>query len=551
MKHKNQVCVAALLAAVLVCGGCTRSGTAETATPVTDDKVTPPVMGWSSWNAFRVNISEDIIKQQADLLVQKGLKDAGYRYVNIDDGYFGKRDVQGKMQAHETRFPGGMKPVVDHIHSLGLKAGIYTDAGNNTCGSRGDNDPNGIGAGIYGHEDQDAQLYFGDWDFDFIKIDYCGGDYLGLDERKRYTAIRQSIDRVKKGVSVNICRWAFPGTWAKDLAASWRISGDINASWNSLKYVVGKNLYLSAYARGGHYNDMDMMIVGFRDRCLVGGHGLTLSEETAHFGLWCIMSSPLLIGCDLSTLPDSTLQLITNPELIALNQDSLGLQAYVAQHEGEGYVLVKDIEQKRGLTRAVALYNPSDADCAFSVPFADLELAGQVKVRDLAERADLGSFSDRLEMTLPARSARFFRLEAENRLEPTVYEAEWAYLPLFNDLGKNSKGIRYAYDAEASGRMKVGFLGGQPENYAEWTEVYSEKGGQYGLTVYYSYGKGRKLELAINGKPVEVGPLADDDAHHSITVPVTLKPGYNVVRMGNSYNWAPDIDRFTLAMAME
>ena len=212
---------------------------------------------------------------------------------------------------------------------------------------------------------------------------------------------------------------------------------------------------------------------------------------------------------------------------------------------------VKDIEQKRGLTRAVALYNPSDADCAFSVPFADLELAGQVKVRDLAERADLGSFSDRLEMTLPARSARFFRLEAENRLEPTVYEAEWAYLPLFNDLGKNSKGIRYAYDAEASGRMKVGFLGGQPENYAEWTEVYSEKGGQYGLTVYYSYGKGRKLELAINGKPVEVGPLADDDAHHSITVPVTLKPGYNVVRMGNSYNWAPDIDRFTLAMAME
>ena len=131
-----------------------------------------PLMGWSSWNAYRVNISEDIIKHQADLMVEKGLKDAGYRFINIDDGFFGYRDETGKMHEHAQRFPNGMKVVVDHIHNLGLKAGIYTDAGNNTCGSMSDQDKAGIGAGIYGHEAQDAQLYFGDWGFDFIKIDY-------------------------------------------------------------------------------------------------------------------------------------------------------------------------------------------------------------------------------------------------------------------------------------------------------------------------------------------------------------------------------------------
>ena len=146
---------------------------------------------------------------------------------------------------------------------------------------------------------------------------------------------------------------------------------------------------------------MDMMVIGFRDNSKVGGKGLTPTEEEAHFGLWCIMSSPLLIGCNLENLPDSSLQLLTNKELIALNQDPLGLQAYVAQHENEGYVLVKDIEQKRGNVRAVALYNPSDTLCSFSVPFTSLEFGGNVKVRDLARQNDLGNFSDVFERTLP------------------------------------------------------------------------------------------------------------------------------------------------------
>ena len=510
MKNRFHLLTTAIVS--LLCVSCAETQVSQSGSK---EAVNPPIMGWSSWNAFRVDISEDIIKNQADLMVKKGLKDVGYRYINIDDGYFGERDGNGKMQANKSRFPNGMKPVADHIHSLGMKAGIYTDAGNNTCGSIADNDHAGVGAGIHGHEQQDAQLYFDEWGFDFIKIDYCGGDLLGLDEEERYTSIRNSIDKVNKDVSVNICRWAFPGTWAKDVATSWRISGDINAHWGSLKYVVGKNLYLSAYAKDGHYNDMDMMVIGFRNNSKVGGNGLTPTEEEAHFGLWCIMSSPLLIGCNLESLPESSLQLLTNKELIALNQDPLGLQAYVVQHENEGYVLVKDIEQKRGNVRAVALYNPSDTVCSFSVPFSALEFSGNVKVR-----------------------------------EPTLYEAEWAYLPMFNDLGKNPKGILYAADQEASGKMKVGFLGGHPENYAEWPEVYSADGGRYEMTIHYSFGKGRQLEIDVNGIVTKVDSLGEDDKHNQITIPVDLKAGYNHIRMGNSYNWAPDIDCFTLTKAM-
>lgn len=507
----------------------------------------PPLMGWSSWNAYRVNISEDIIKHQADLMVEKGLKDAGYRFINIDDGFFGYRDETGKMHEHAQRFPNGMKVVVDHIHNLGLKAGIYTDAGNNTCGSMSDQDKAGIGAGIYGHEAQDAQLYFGDWGFDFIKIDYCGGSYLGLNERDRYTDIRQHIDIVNRQVALNICRWAYPGTWAKEVAGSWRISGDIQARWESIKYVVGKNLYLSAYAGDRHYNDMDMMVVGFREASPVGGEGLTQTEEEAHFGLWCIMSSPLLIGCNLEKMSDATLELLKNKELLALNQDPLGLQAYVVQHENEGYVLVKDIEQKRGKVRAVALYNPSEQPCSFTVPLTDLEFEGTVKVRDLVKHRDLGKVDGALKQEVPAHGAMILRIEGKKRIEPTVYEAEWAYLPLFDDLGKNPNAVRYTPQEGTSGKMIVGYLGGQPENYAEWKEVYSEKGGQYRMTVQYTQGAGRQLELTVNGEKQVLKQLGDDNGLRTVTVPVTLKPGYNTVRMGNSYNWAPDIDCFTLS----
>lgn len=498
-----------------------------------------PIMGWSSWNTYHVNISDELIKRQADELVATGLKDAGYHYINIDDGFFGTRDSTGKMHAHPQRFPKGLKCVADYIHSLGLKAGIYSDAGANTCGSRYDNDENGFGAGLYGHERQDAQLYFKEWGFDFIKIDYCGaGQVLNLEEQRRYTEIRRAFDEEGcSNVAINICRWAFPGTWAADLAGSWRISQDIRPRWSSVVDIISKNLYLSAYCSPGHYNDMDMLEIG---------RGLEKNEEEVHFGIWCIMSSPLLIGCDLTKLPVSSLQLLSNPELIAINQDSLGIQAWVVRRCGPGYVLAKDLETRRGKVRAVALYNPSDSMCHFSVPLSDLEFAGEVAIRDLVCRSDLGTVNGTLNQTIPPRSVMMLRVEGGSRIEPSRYEAEWAYMPCFDALGKIRNQVAYQAVDGASGGMTVAWLGGRPENIARWSDVWSKKGGRYKMTISYIPASRRGLDVTVNGKTVTLKKLAAEGSIATTTILVDLKAGNNIIEMGSPYGWAVDIDKFEL-----
>lgn len=516
-------------------------------------KSVPPIMGWSSWNTYRVNISESLIKKQADAMVARGLKDAGYSYINVDDGFFGYRDDDGLLHTHPERFPNGMKVVADYIHSLGLKAGIYSEAGANTCGSMWDADKNGIGVGLYGFERQDADLFFNKWGFDFIKIDYCGaGQQLELDEKERYTYIVDAIREVSRhNVSLNICRWAYPGTWVKDLARSWRISGDISPKWECIRHIISKNMYLSAFAGDGHYNDMDMLEVG---------RGLKPEEDETHFGMWCIMSSPLLIGCDLTTISDSVLNLLTNPELIALNQDPLGLQAYVVQHEKGGYVFVKDIEKKRGIVRAVALYNPTDAACSFDVPLSVIELEGKCRIRDLVKRKDEVSTDKSICFDVPAHGVKILRVEGKKRIEPVVYEAEQAFLNDFDDLAKRKRSVSFMPYEQASGKMTVTSLGGHKDNYALWNEVYSDKGGKYIMTVYYvpsEKGQGgmrepsvsdRRIELSVNGNMVVLRNLETDRSTgvNKVEIPVELQKGYNVVKIGSRLTYTPDIDCFTL-----
>ena len=183
-----------------------------------------------------------------------------------------------------------------------------------------------------------------------------------------------------------------------------------------------------------------------------------------------------LIGCDLTTIPQPSLDLLKNEELIALNQDPLGLQAYVVQRRSGAYVLVKDIEKRRDNTRAVALYNPSDSACHVSVPLSELELAGKVKLRDLIRRRNIDSATDSLSYNLPPRSVMILRAEGERRLEPRRYEAEWGYLPCFDALGKREKQVLYAFNENASGSMVVSYLGGRKENILRWDNVYSEQG---------------------------------------------------------------------------
>lgn len=496
--------------------------------------VKPPLMGWSSWNAYMVDISDSIIIHQANLIVKRGLKDAGYGNVNIDDGFFGYRDERGYMIPHPQRFPGGsaqMRSISDHIHSLGLKAGIYSDAGDNTCGSSYNKDLNGIGAGLWMHDVQDADQYFNNWNFDFIKIDYCGGIHRRLEERDRYEEIRQVIDSVAgRHIDINVCRWDYPGTWVGKLADSWRISEDIRPVWSSVRHIVEKNLYLSAYAHDGHYNDMDMLAVGYNIKpspFWEDGLGLSYAEEEAHFGMWCIMSSPLLLGCDIEYIPEETMRIITNPELIAVNQDPLGLQAHVVQHEGETYVFAKDILRRHGGARAVALYNPSDSAASFSVPADVLEFAGEMKLRDLNLRSDLASCRV-IEMTLQPHTAKILKVEGE-RIEPVLYEAEWGYCPDFTAI--RGTGVKYIPVEGASGRAVATNLGDSPTNYLEWADVFSLKGGKYRISVRFSSPEAVDFDLVVNGKAHHASVAATDSAFVEIPFEVELLKGENDVRI--------------------
>lgn len=297
------------------------------------------------------------------------------------------------------------------------------------------------------------------------------------------------------------------------------------------------NLYLSAYCGGGHYNDMDMLEIG---------RGLPQNEEEVHFGMWCIMSSPLMIGCDITTIPASSLRLIKNTELIAVNQDPLGLQARVVHRCGQGYVLAKDLERLRGTVRAVALYNPSDSACHFSVPLSSLELSGQVKLRDLIKRVDLKPVNDSIVTDLPARSVLMLRAEGQRRTDPVVYEAEWAWLPCFDALGKTKRQVQYSVNPDASGGMVVSCLGGRRENIARWDDVYSTAGGDYLMTVSYVPAERRGLEVTVNGNTKRLAVSGTTGEKASITFPIWLKPGFNTVEMGFPYGWAVDVDKFEL-----
>ena len=537
MRHYSSIIIA--LAAILASSCCERP-----------QGVKPPLMGWSSWNAYMVDISDSIITHQADLMVEKGLKEAGYRYVNIDDGFFGYRDERGYMVPHPERFPKGpegMRALVDHIHSLGLKAGIYSDAGDNTCGSSYNHDLNGLGAGLYGHDVVDAERYFNEWDFDFIKLDYCGGQNLKLDPEERYREIRRVIDSVAtRHIRINVCRWNFPGTWVNGIGDSWRISADIRPVWKSIKYIVGKNLYLSAYAGNGNYNDMDMLAVGYNIKpspFWEEGLGLSYTEEEAHFGIWCIMSSPLLLGCDIEYIPEETMKIITNPELIAINQDRLGLQAHVVQHVGETYVFAKDILEKWGNTRAVALYNPADTSMRFTLTPEEIEMTGTLTVRDLNLNADLGECSS-IEMTLPPHSAKILKVSGE-RIEPTLYEAEWGYCPDFTAI--KGTGVKYVPMEGTSGRAVAMNLGGSESNCLEWRDVHSVSGGEYELSLTIQYcEEATGLRISVNGEEKEIVSCGlAKDGFYTLNTLAELNKGENCIRIW-SETPLPAVDKLNI-----
>ena len=512
----------------------------------------PPLMGWSSWNTYGFMINDSVIQAQADAMVKLGFKDCGYNHINIDDGFFGGRDADGNLLIHPERFPNGLRGLVDYIHGKGLKAGIYSDAGRNTCASYWGKpkDEIGIGVGLYGHDAADMDLFFNPdkLNFDFIKVDYCGADAnnnaegLDLDVEQRYKEIAAAIKAVgRNDVTWNICRWAFPGTWACGLVDSWRTTEDIYLGWESVKSIINQSLYLSAYTSYGHYNDMDMLEVG---------RGLTDEEDKTHFGMWCIMSSPLLIGCDMNDIKGNALDLMQNKELIALNQNDLGLQAYVVKRENGGYVLVKDVDEKYGKNRAVAFYNPTDGALSMSIGFSQLDLAGEVAVRDLFAKKDMGVYEGSYSVTVPAHGTRIYRLEAQERLERKVYEAETAWLTDYQELKNNEVygTAIYSEKSNCSGGVAVGWLGNRDSNDLQWRNVYSKEGGEYTLRVYFITGDNRTMKLSVNGgEPMTfTGNSGGWSTVGSAEFNVVLEKGENVIRLFNENGYMGDIDKMEI-----
>lgn len=352
----------------------------------------PPIMGWSSWNGFRINIDEKLIREQADAMISSGLYEAGYRYINIDDGYFAGRDSSGNLFVNPKKFPSGMKALTDYIHNKQLKAGIYSDGGDNTCAFLSKRERFGKGVGMYGHIKQDCNSFFNEWNFDFIKIDWCGGRNLKLDVEKTYTSIIDTAHLFKKDVNINVCRWEFPGEWVIGKADSWRISTDINLNFSTVLMIIDKNADKYKYASAGHYNDMDMLEVG---------NGMNYEEDKTHFSMWCMLNSPLLTGNDLRKMSQQTIDILTNREVIALNQDKGFQQARRIITADKVEVWVKQLGRSKRKDYAVAILNRGDTEATYDLSAKSVNMSPRAKIRDLWLHRDLGKWGNTLSVKLP------------------------------------------------------------------------------------------------------------------------------------------------------
>ncbi|WP_217237872.1 ricin-type beta-trefoil lectin domain protein [Streptomyces sp. AC555_RSS877] len=367
--------------------------------------VTTAPMGWASWNSFVAKIDYNVIKQQVDAFVAAGLPAAGYKYINIDEGWWqGTRDAAGNITIDETEWPGGMKAIADYIHSKGLKAGIYTDAGKDGCGYYFPTGrPAAPGSGSEGHYDQDM-LQFSKWGFDFVKVDWCGGDVEGLDAKTTYQAISDAVTKATattgRPLTLSLCNWGYqnPWNWAPGQGAMWRTNTDIiyygnKPSMASLLTNYDTNLHPTAQ-HTGYYNDPDMLMVGM--------DGFTAAQNRTHMNLWAISGAPLLAGNNLATMTAETAAILKNPEVIAVDQDSRGLQGVEVAEDTTGAQVYGKVLSGAG-NRAVVLLNRTSAAKNITVRWSDLGLTNAgATVRDLWARADIGSYGTSYTASVPA-----------------------------------------------------------------------------------------------------------------------------------------------------
>jgi alpha-galactosidase len=353
---------------------------------------TPP-MGWNSWNKFGCNVSEDMIRQMAVGMVKSGMKDAGYQYVVIDDCWQVERDQSGNIVADAKRFPAGIKALADYVHSLGLKFGIYSDAGSMTCAKR---------PGSLGHEYQDA-LQYASWGVDYLKYDWC--NTTTQDAQAAYALIRNALNATGRPIVLSICEWgtAKPWLWGKAVGGNlWRTTGDISDTWQGkdkhhlgVVDILDLQDGLQSYAGPGHWNDPDMLEVG--------NGGMTTDEYRAHFSLWGILAAPLLAGNDLRDMKPEIRDILTNKEVIAVNQDPLGRQGRRVRKDGDLEVWAK---QMRDGSRSVVLLNRDVSEKEITVSWEDIGYPSHLSasVRDLWRAKDLGQHKEKFSASVAPHS---------------------------------------------------------------------------------------------------------------------------------------------------
>lgn len=370
----------------------------ETASISAGLAMTPP-MGWNTWNKFACNISEQTIRSAADAMASSGMKDAGYQYLVIDDCWHGTRDAHGDIQPDPQRFASGIKALADYVHSKGLKFGIYSDAGDKTCAER---------PGSRGFEYQDARQYAA-WGVDYLKYDWCNTGPRNAQDA--YSLMRMALDATGRPIVFSMCEWgtAKPWLWAEGTGNLWRTTGDIYDGYESKKGyslgmidIVDLNEPLYSHAGPGHWNDPDMLEVG--------NGGMTTDEYRTHFSLWSMMAAPLIAGNDLTTMTDDTRSILLNKDVIAIDQDAMGVPGHRVRKQGTSELWSR---QLKGGYRAVALVNRSKEPAAIGFKFAEVGYPDSLPAhgQDLWAHKDLGQLHGSYSATVPAHGVVLLTLK--------------------------------------------------------------------------------------------------------------------------------------------
>jgi len=344
---------------------------------------TPP-MGWNSWNLFACKVTDAVVRAQADAMATNGMKAAGYTYINIDDCWEGTRDAQGNIQTND-KFP-DMKALADYVHSKGLKLGIYSSPGPQTCAKF---------EGSYQHEEQDARTWAA-WGIDYLKYDWCSASqvYQQSEMPAVYKKMGDALKKTGRPIVFSLCQYGLDKVWEWGPSVGgnlWRTTNDIKPNIESIISLgFGQQNGLERFAGPGHWNDPDMLEVG--------NGRLSLDENRLHMSLWCLLAAPLLAGNDLSQMKPEILEILTNPEVIALDQDLLGVQGHRVWQEGPIDVWVKPLADGG---RAVGLFNKGESVNEVTVLLRELGVADGVQVRDLWARRDLGTVRNSFTAKVP------------------------------------------------------------------------------------------------------------------------------------------------------